>query len=310
MSDGYLGFVGVTTGSSSIMRIFPTWAEILDLPVRRIVGHDLQVGAPAERYRELVTAIRDDPQHWGALVTTHKMNLYRACRDLFTEVDAFGTAAGEVSSISKRPLPPGVATTLHGHAKDAVTVGLALDEFLPAGHFSRGAHALVLGAGGAGTALSHHLVHREDVPERIVVTAVGEDDLAHLRALHEQSGTPEGLVETVVVDPAGRRTAELLAELPPGSLVVNATGLGKDAPGSPVPDGALFPRDGIVWEFNYRGSLEFLHQAEEQAAERGLTVVDGWRYFIHGWTSVIAEVFDIEIDQPMLDRLSEAAQRA
>ena len=308
--EGYLGFVGVTTGSSSIMRIFPVWAELLDLPVRRIVGHDLPVDAPAEDYRTLVEQIRDDPRHWGALVTTHKMNLYRACQDLFADVDEFGRAAGEVSSISKRPLPPAVGASLHAHAKDAVTVGLALDEFLPPGHFARGGHVLILGAGGAGTALSHHLVHRPDAPERIIVTAVREDDLAHLRDLHDRTGTPSDLVETVLVDPAGERTAELMAALPPGSLVVNATGLGKDRPGSPVPETAAFPQDGIVWEFNYRGSLEFWHQATAQEAERGLTVVDGWRYFIHGWTSVISEVFDVQIDQAELDRLSEAAQRA
>ena len=31
------------------------------------------------------------------------------------------------------------------------------------------------------------------------------------------------------------------------------------------------------------------------AAARALTVHDGWVYFIHGWTRVIAEVFDVEI---------------
>ena len=78
-------------------------------------------------------------------------------------------------------------------------------------------------------------------------------------------------------------------------MVVNATGLGKDAPGSPLTDSARFPQDGIAWEFNYRGDLAFLGRARAAAHKSGLTVEDGWVYFIHGWTRVIAEVFDIDI---------------
>ena len=49
--------------------------------------------------------------------------------------------------------------------------------------------------------------------------------------------------------------------------------------------------------------------AEAAAARRRLTVVDGWVYFIHGWTRVIAEVFDVDIpvSGPAFDRLSELA---
>ena len=44
-------------------------------------------------------------------------------------------------------------------------------------------------------------------------------------------------------------------------VVILATGLGKDAPGSPVTARARFPDQGIVWELNYRGELIFLEQA-------------------------------------------------
>ena len=55
--EACLGFVGVTTGSSSILDIYPRWAELLGLPARRIVGHDLAPDSPPERYRELVTGL-------------------------------------------------------------------------------------------------------------------------------------------------------------------------------------------------------------------------------------------------------------
>ena len=95
--------------------------------------------------------------------------------------------------------------------------------------------------------------------------------------------------------PEPRDNDAVLERLKPGSLVINATGLGKDAPGSPLTDAALFPQNAIVWDLNYRGALVFLDQARAQAATRRLQIEDGWTYFLHGWTQVIAEVFHISI---------------
>ena len=62
---------------------------------------------------------------------------------------------------------------------------------------------------------------------------------------------------------------EILAGAPSGSVVVNATGMGKDTPGSPLTDTALFPLNGVAWELNYRGELDFMRQAQAQAPTRG-----------------------------------------
>lgn len=301
---GHMGFVGVSTSESSIMTIFPRWAEILDLPTRTLIGHDLPLDASPADYRALVERIRDDPDHLGALVTTHKMSLFEAANDLFDELDSFSTLCGEISSISKR------GGRLLGHAKDPITAGLAASEFLPADHFaSTGAHVLILGAGGAGTALSWYLSERTDRPGTIIVTDTSTTRLEHLRDVHTRRGTPPDLIRYVLAsDPVV--TTQLLAALPPASLVVNASGLGKDRPGSPLPDGAGFPRGAFVWEFNYRGSLEFLAQAREQETAADLVVVDGWRYFIHGWTQVIAEVFDLHLTDDLVERLAGAAADA
>ena len=50
-----------------------------------------------------------------------------------------------------------------------------------------------------------------------------------------------------------------------------------------------------MWELNYRGELLFLAQARAQQEARNLSIADGWTYFLHGWTQVIAQVFDIAI---------------
>src|SRR5699024_8442483 len=144
---------------------------------------------------------------------------------------------------------------------------LALDEFLPADAFGGWRDAVVLGAGGAGLALTWSLSQRTDLPRRIVVTDPDPARREHLQAVHRRLGTPDSLVTTAPADATG--TVALLADAPPGSLVVNASGLGKDRPGSPLPADAHFPREAYVWEFNYRGSLEFLQQARAQQPARG-----------------------------------------
>jgi shikimate 5-dehydrogenase len=93
-----------------------------------------------------------------------------------------------------------------------------------------------------------------------------------------------------------------MRRLSPCSLVVNGTGLGKDAPGSPITDAAVFPRNGIAWDFNYRGDLAFLRQARAQAPSRRLRVEDGW-------LCVIGDVFHRDIS-PRGSELDELCRLA
>jgi len=294
-----MGFVGVTTGRSSINAVFPRWAEALGLPSRTLVGHDIPLGAPPQAYRDVVGAIAADPSHLGALVTTHKINVYAAAADLFDELDDLARTFGEISSIAKR------GARLTGAAKDPVTVRLALEDFLPPDHFARtGGAALVLGSGGAGCALSHQLGVRADRPNEIICTERSDDRLDHLRDLHARSGIA-GVRYVRVAGPAD--TDALLAALPSSSLVANATGMGKDVPGSPLSHQATFPQHAVVWEFNYRGSLEFLQQARAQQRGRELVVEDGWRYFVHGWSQVVADVFAIPMPRETVQVLADIA---
>jgi shikimate dehydrogenase len=291
-------FVGVTTASSSMMKVFPLWSDILDLDAE-LVGLDLPLGAPRSAYRDAVEQIRSDPDCVGALVTTHKIALYEAARDMFDELDEFASNVGEISSIATRN------GRVLGAAKDPISAGLSLQEILDEDHFAYGASVLCLGAGGAGSAIAWYLAQRQDSPQVMTFVDVDRDRLEHLRAVVSRHPTD---VELRTLAAGEADVTEVLAALPPGSLVINATGLGKDRPGSPLPPHARFPERAVVWELNYRGSLEFLAQAGEQQAERNLTVVDGWRYFIHGWSQVIAEVFEVPMRPDVVTRLAEAAE--
>lgn len=300
-------FIGVTTAQSSIVRVFPEWAQHLGLGEVAMKGIDLVPHDSPARYRAVVEFIRDDPLSLGALVTTHKLDLFAAARDLFDEIDPHARLMEETSCLSKRE------GRLICHAKDPISSGLALDGFLPEVHFARtGAEVFSMGAGGSTIALTWHLAQASrgaDRPSRIIVSNRSPARLAHLAAIHDSLG--HGIPVECVLAPRAQDNDAVLERLSPGAVVINATGLGKDAPGSPLTDGARFPERSIAWDLNYRGDLVFLDQARAQAERWGLQVEDGWTYFIHGWTQVIAEVFDVSIpvNGPAFDEIAAIAAR-
>lgn len=299
-------FFGVSTDKSSIMKIFPRWAEYLGLGQAIIQGIDFKLHDQRESYRRAVEHIKSDPLSRGALITSHKIDLLAACRDLFDELDFHAQIIGEVSAISKR-LP-----RLIGHAKDPITSGLALEAFLPRKHWERNkADALIFGAGGAATALTSYLINRKkgaNRPQKLIVSDLSKQRLEEIHEVHAKLGTFISVEYHQALRP--QDNDELMARLPPHSLVVNATGVGKDRPGSPITNNATFPRHGFAWDLNYRGDLLFLEQARAQQTECRLRVEDGWAYFLYGWTCVIAEVFDINIPTAgeVFDRLSSMAR--
>jgi shikimate dehydrogenase len=297
-------FIGVTTGQSSIMRLFPEWVAILGLGDAELMGVDLPLHADRDRYRQAVAQIKDDPLSLGALVTTHKVDLLEATRDLFDDLDRYAVLCREVSNIAKRD------GRLLGFAKDPITAGRTLGEMLEPGYWDRtDAQVLCLGAGGTTAAIAAYLLARPDRgdrPRRFLAVNRSPRGLANLRSVVEQMDTDVDVEYVLNEDP--RRNDALLEGLPPGSLVVNATGMGKDRPGSPLTDRATFPLRGIAWELNYRGELEFLRLARSQDVARDLQVHDGWRYFVHAWVEHVAEVFGLEITPELFTKLADAAE--
>jgi shikimate 5-dehydrogenase len=301
-------FIGVSTGSSSIRRVFPAWARHLGLDVT-LDGIDLALDDDPANYRAVVQGIKDDPHSLGALVTTHKLNLYRSAADLFDEIGPDTETLGEVSSISKR------GGRLFGDAKDPITCALSLDAVVGDGYWNRtGAELLLLGAGGSSLALTLALHRRAqagaEVPGRIVVSNRRAGRLAEMREIHERIGFSVPIEYHLAPSPADNDA--LVAARPAGSVIANATGLGKDRPGSPLTDAVRFPEAARAWDFNYRGDLVFLSQARAQADTAGVIAIDGWFYFLHGWTRVIAEVFAVPIPTagPEFDELSRIALAA
>lgn len=302
-------FIGVTTKQSSIMKVFPAWMKYWGIDAE-IKGFDFKQHDEPAHYRECVEFIKNDPLSLGALVTTHKLDCYQASKDLFDGVGPYTKLLGEASSISKR------GKELWAHAKDPITSGLALERIMPAGYFEahRDAQILILGAGGSSLALSLYLIDKakatKDAPSKIIITNRSQKQLDDMKAIHEKLAFPFAIEYKLCASP--EKNDEVVASLSEGSLVVNATGLGKDAPGSPLTDAVSFPMNCYVWEFNYRGERTFMKQAQVEEKKKNLTIVDGWEYFIFGWIAVISEVFHMQIPTsgPEFEKISQIAQEA
>lgn len=294
-------FIGVTTTKSSIMKLFPVWAKALGLENAVLKGIDIEIHADPQVYRDVVEFIKNDELSLGALVTTHKIDLYHAAKDLFDYLDPYATMFGELSSISKKD------GKLEGYAKDPISSGLAMEAFIPQNYWKdNGGELFVIGAGGSAIAICSYLLdpkNGENIPSKVVIANRSKPRLDEIERIVKEIN-PNVEVEYHLTPEPSQNDA-LLAGLKPHSLVINATGLGKDRPGSPLTDSCSFPKDSLVWELNYRGELDFMHQALRQKEAQGLHVEDGWIYFIHGWTQVVAEVFHIDITGSVFDRIEQ-----
>lgn len=299
-------FIGVTTTKSSIMKLFPLWAKALGIEHAVLKGIDIDIHSDPQDYRDVVEFIKNDEWSMGALVTTHKIDLYHAAKDLFDYFDPYAEMFSELSSISKKN------GRLEGYAKDPISSGLAMEAFIPKNYWvNHGGDLFILGSGGSAIAISSYLLGLDkgnNVPSRVIITDLNRERLEEIERIVGKVN-PNVKVEYHLIQEASEND-NLLSQLKPHSLVINATGLGKDRPGSPLTDEAIFPKDSLVWELNYRGELDFYHQALSQKESSNLTIEDGWIYFIHGWTQVIAEVFHIDITGSIFDEIEQISNTA
>jgi shikimate 5-dehydrogenase len=296
-------FIGVTTGKSSIMKVFPLWMQVLGREEVVMEGIDCKIHDEPEAYRRAVAQIKYDPNSVGALVTTHKIDLLNAARDMFEYLDPYALITGEVSSISK------LEGRLEGHAKDPLTSGASLDAIIEKGYFGR-THGEVLcfGAGGSGVATLLHLINKKDKTDRPAKFTFVNRSQGRLDHAREMVGGLKTDIEIEYICNSDPKINDgIMGKFPPYSIIINATGMGKDTPGSPLTWDGIFPEYSLSWEFNYRGELDFLHQSLAQVKSRKVNVEDGWLYFVHGWTQVVAQVLHIDLTPALFHRLNQAA---
>ncbi|MFX0075782.1 MAG: shikimate dehydrogenase [Candidatus Hermodarchaeota archaeon] len=298
-------YIGVTTTKSSIMRVFPKWAEYLGIGGTPIVGINCKIHDDPKIYRKIVEFIKNDKNSLGALVTSHKIDLYDAAYDLFDQVDPYTKLLGELSCISKSD------GNLWAHAKDPITSGLSYEAFIPKDHWKKTRGEIcIMGAGGASLALTTYYIEtmkKKERPSKIHITNRSIPRLENMKKIHAQINP--GISFEYHHCPIPEENDKIVNNLKNHSLLINGTGAGKDFPGSPLTDAAEFPLNGFAWDYNFRGDLVFLTQAHAQEKEKNLHVEDGWIYFLHGWQRVIAEVFHLNIPTsgPKFEELAKLA---
>ena len=298
-------FLGVTTHTSSIQRIFPRWMAALGHPEILLEGVDLPLHDRRENYEKVVSRICYDPQVIGGLVTTHKVDVYHATQGLFDFLDPYARLCGEITYIIKQD------GLLMGYASDVVNAGSNLDEILEEDYFSRtGGQVLCFGAGGVGRDVLLHFSEKASPNDRPAKMNLVEKDSERISELTDLiAGVETDIQIEILFNQDSAENDRLMTSLPDYSLVINASGMGKDTPGSPITDRALFPRHGVAWEINYRGELDFKRQALSQAADRDLRVEDGWNYFLHGWSLVVAQMLHIELSPELFAELAKIAEK-
>src|SRR5512136_358379 len=214
-------FIGVTTTKSSIMKVFPLWMKILGREEVVMEGVDCKIHDDPEVYRRAVAQIKYDPLSLGALVTTHKIDLLNASRDMFEYLDPYAKITGEISCISK------LDGRLEGHAKDPITSGASLDAIIEPGYFARThGHVLCFGAGGSGVATLLHLINKKDKgdrPDNFTFVNRSQGRLDHAKEMVSGQKTDIEVEYIQNADPAVND--KIMERFPPHSVIINATGM-------------------------------------------------------------------------------------
>ncbi|WP_427896066.1 hypothetical protein ACQHIV_19240 [Kribbella sp. GL6] len=241
-------FVGISTAGSSVHRVHPAWAPLLG-PGTELRGLDLPETVRPDELRRVVSDLCANPAIHGAVVTSHKLRIFGACHELLDASDPLAGLTHEFNCLDVSGEP-------RAYARDPLSLATILD---PGGSLGT-ENVVCVGAGGAATALllavcldvGASLEQSRPVlrPSRRQLTVVGRtaSSLAALRTVCERLGLAEDAVPLVLTSGADE-VAAIVAGAPAGSLIVNATGLGKTSVASPLPDATAFPERAVAWDF-------------------------------------------------------------
>lgn len=285
-------FLGVSTAGSLIHEAMPRWGDVLGRPLA-VRGVDLALRASPRDYR-LFCADLAASDAVGAVITSHKAEMYGSASPQFGQVDATADLTGEINAIRRS------GAALLGWARDPVSVGRVVDRIWP----ESGRELVCLGAGGTAIALVTHVAWRPARPAMVTVCEIVDKQLERMRAFLRRlrSDVP---IQLVLGQP-DTDWNESIGRASRGALVVNATGLGKDVTGAPISDQARFPSDGVIWDLNYRGDLQFLAIARHRQRVDRLGIHDGWRLFCHGWAAALTPILDLPDEPDLADRFADA----
>lgn len=301
MSVSSVYFLGLTTRSSAAHRVFPGWVKAIDWAAV-LVGVDVPPQSGRDRYVDFLKHMRCDPFCSGAQVTSHKVRLYDLVADEFEELDPDVIALGEVGGISVR------GNKLAAFSPDMLALGDELETILgQQSHQPTRREVVILGGGGAGRAVVLAIARRGiGSASKVTITEKDVDLKADLEQRLKTLLSGYDWLDYEVRDASDND--DIVVRTAPGSLIVNATGMGKDTRGSPVAASTPLPIGSIAWDLNYRGALDFLTFARTQCTARGVMAIDGWDYFLRNWFACLTRIAGREPSASQFERFRSASR--
>jgi shikimate dehydrogenase len=297
MSRRTLIFVGPSASRSRIHSLCPA--------LSRVLGEDLVVASadmPANQaptaYTSLLLDVLSRDEVAGGVVTNHKLQFFDAFLQLGFPVSSIGKKLGVVSVFRR------VGNRFYGTAEEPYAVLPAIDKICRCRCMDYFREIVIFGAGGAGRAITYAAAAHSSRygVDRITVTDCD---------LHRIDGFRHLTCCGNLIDLHVARTHvndRLLREAARGALVVNATGLGKDASGSPISDHVDFPADSAAWDLNYRGSLDFLRQAKSQPSRCHVSCHDGFDFFLFDWLEILSFIFRLNLAEEKIRVFIQSAE--
>ena len=264
--------------------MLPKWARRFGHRSAAIVPVAAAAEPDAAGYRSFVDFLRDEYHAVGAIMVSHAAALFEHTRHLFDELEGDAALLGEIGVVVRAP------GTLTGLAPAKRAARQAYEHVF--GSKSDPEEALIIGATGPARALALALsdVAGESGHRRVTLTMPDGKSMTDMR--QRIADLPEEKRPTLHHIESPLEHDRLVTLLPPGSLVVDATGPTDENTASPVGEAALFPHDGLVWDLNAVGiSSPFLDKAREQRRARGLRLADGPAFHQIQWIAATAAVF-------------------
>ena len=276
--------VGTRPLPEALLDVYPKWARRFGQRSTAIEPVTAPADVDSEGYQRFIEFMRDEYNAVGAVMVSQAAPLFEHTRELFDSFDDDAAVLGEIGVALRAP---GTLSAL-APAKNAAQ-GAYEYTF---GKHSDPTEVLIMGATGPARALALALSSAEGKsgPRRVFLTTLDGKSMTDMR--QRVADLPEERRPVLRHIQSQLEHDRLVTLLPPGSLIVNATGPTEIDTPSPVGSAALFPQDGLVWDLDAVGiSSPFLDKARQQRRERGLRLADGPVFHRFQWLTAAAAVF-------------------
>ena len=276
--------VGSQPLPEALLGAYPKWARRFGHRSTAIVPVAAPSQADVDGYARFIEFLRDEYNAVGAVMVSQASPLFDHARQLFDAFDDNAALLGEIGVAVRAPGSLSALAPAKTAAQRAYEYTFGNDIDPP--------EALIMGTTGPARALALALstAAGKSGPRRVCLTTLDGKSMTDMRK--RVAALPEDQRPVLRHIQSQLEHDRLVTLLPPGSLVVNATGpIDIDTP-SPVGSAALFPKNGLVWDLDAVGiSSPFLDKAHQQRRERGLRLADGPVFYRFQWLTAAAAVF-------------------